>query len=223
MSLMNVLQQLLSSGGSALGEVGKRAGGKKDLLTGAVAGGALALLLGSKSGRKLGGGALKYGGVAALGAMAFQAYSRWQQQQAAAKSTTATQPALLPAQTIDRLPPAQAEPHARAMLASLIAAAKSDGHLDERERGIVDAELQRLGDDPATRQWLEAEFRKPIDPAGVAALVTTPEMAAEVYLASLIVVDDRTAMERAYLDELARQLKLDASLKADLEARAAAG
>ncbi len=223
MGLMNVLDQLLGSGGNAMGEIGRRAGGKKDLLTGAVAGGALALLLGSKRGRSLGGTALKFGGVAALGAMACQAYSRWQQQQAAAKSTTANPPAQRPVQTIDRLPPAQAEPHARAMLASLIAAAKSDGHLDERERGIVDAELQRLGDDPATRQWLEAELRKPIDPAGVAAMVTTPEMAAEVYLASLIVVDDRTAMERAYLDELARQLKLDPTLKADLEARAASG
>jgi uncharacterized membrane protein YebE (DUF533 family) len=46
-------------------------------------------------------------------------------------------------------------------------------------------------------------------------------MAAEVYLASLLVVDETTTMERAYLDELARRLQLDPGLKADLEARAA--
>jgi uncharacterized membrane protein YebE (DUF533 family) len=46
-------------------------------------------------------------------------------------------------------------------------------------------------------------------------------MAAEVYLASLLVVDETTTMERAYLDELARRLRLDPGLKADLEARAA--
>jgi uncharacterized membrane protein YebE (DUF533 family) len=46
-------------------------------------------------------------------------------------------------------------------------------------------------------------------------------MAAEVYLASLLVVDETTTMERAYLDELARRLQLAPGLKADLEARAA--
>ena len=47
-------------------------------------------------------------------------------------------------------------------------------------------------------------------------------MAAEIYLASVLVVDDTTTMERAYLDELARQLKLAPGLKAELEARAKA-
>ncbi|MGH1451452.1 MAG: DUF533 domain-containing protein, partial [Pseudomonadaceae bacterium] len=49
----------------------------------------------------------------------------------------------------------------------------------------------------------------------------TPEIAAEMYLASLVMVDDQNFMERAYLDELARQLKLEPSLKAELETQAA--
>jgi len=56
----------------------------------------------------------------------------------------------------------------------------------------------------------------------VAATAAGPEMAAEIYLASVMVVDDTTTMERAYLDELARQLKLEPGLKAELEARTAA-
>jgi uncharacterized membrane protein YebE (DUF533 family) len=45
-----------------------------------------------------------------------------------------------------------------------------------------------------------------------------------MYLASLLVVDEESYMERAYLDELARQLKLEPGLKERLEqhARAAA-
>jgi uncharacterized membrane protein YebE (DUF533 family) len=35
----------------------------------------------------------------------------------------------------------------------------------------------------------------------------------------LLVIDEESFMERAYLDELARNLKLDPTLKADLEAR----
>jgi uncharacterized membrane protein YebE (DUF533 family) len=43
-----------------------------------------------------------------------------------------------------------------------------------------------------------------------------------MYLASLLVADDTSFMERAYLDELARQLQLPDSLKRDLEAQAQA-
>jgi uncharacterized membrane protein YebE (DUF533 family) len=39
-------------------------------------------------------------------------------------------------------------------------------------------------------------------------------------LASLLVVDDTSFMERAYLDELARQMKLPAGLQAELESQA---
>ncbi|MNG03571.1 hypothetical protein D3C76_996900 [compost metagenome] len=45
----------------------------------------------------------------------------------------------------------------------------------------------------------------------------TPEMAAEMYIASVMLVDEEHFMERAYLDELARQLKLDPALKVELE------
>ena len=49
-------------------------------------------------------------------------------------------------------------------------------------------------------------------------------MAAEMYLASLLMVDEENFMERSYLEELARQLALDPALKVELEkqARAAA-
>ncbi len=219
MSAMNLLEQLLKSGTSALGGVGQTASGKKDLLTGAAAGGALALLLGSRRGRSIGGTALKYSSVAALGALAYQAYQNWQAQQTQQQPGSAAPPA--PAQSLERLPAPQAEQQGQAMLKAMIAAAKSDGHLDERERGLVEAELQRLAD-PSMRAWVEAELRKPLDPADVAAGITSPERAAEVYVASLIVVDEKTAMECAYLDALARELRLPAALKADLEARAAA-
>jgi uncharacterized membrane protein YebE (DUF533 family) len=108
------------------------------------------------------------------------------------------------------------------MLQAMVAAAKSDGHLDERERGLIDSELLRLQADAGERSWLEAELRRPLDPAEVAKAAATPEIAAEMYLASLLVVDDTSFMERAYLDELARQLRLPAGLKAELETQAKA-
>ena len=103
-----------------------------------------------------------------------------------------------------------------------IEAAKADGHLDERERGLVEAELGRIAADADTRRWFEDELRKPLDPAEVARGAASPEMAAEMYLASLLVADETSFMERAYLDELARQLRLPEGLKAELERQALA-
>lgn len=232
MNALSMLEQLLKSGSSMLDQAGQGAksvaGGSntKPFAAGAVTGGALALLLGSRSGRRMGGKALKYGSVAALGVLAYRAYQQWQDKQVAAGAGTApvgTATAAPPAasQPMHLLPPPQAEQHGQAVLKAIIAAAKSDGHMDEREREMVEAELHRLQADPELRRWVDTELRRPIDPADVAAAAATPEMASEIYLASVLVVDETTTMERAYLDELARQLKLPDGLKSELEAQAA--
>ena len=190
---------------------------------GAAAGGVLGLLLGSKRGRSMGGTALKYGSIAALGAVAFKAYNHWQDQQRqyAAQQSAPPNMASTPMNTAPStsLLPAPEE-HSQALLKAMIAAAKSDGHLDEREQGLIHAELDRLQADAQERRWMEEELRRPLDPAEVARAATSPELAAEMYLASLLMADDTTFMERAYLDELARQLQLAPGLKAELESQA---
>jgi uncharacterized membrane protein YebE (DUF533 family) len=227
MSAFSLLEQLLKSGMPAAGspqrsDLGKYAGG-------AAVGGVLGLLMGSKRGRGMGGTALKFGSVAALGALAWKVYQDHQAKQTAAAAPAAprppidiTPPAYAAPASFAALPAPQLEAHSQAMLKALIAAAKADGHMDERERGLVHAELQRIEADAATRAWVDAELARPVEPAEVAAAATGPEMAAEMYLASVLVVDQTTTMERAYLDALARELRLAPTLKADLEARAAA-
>lgn len=227
MSMQSLLDQLLRSGlGGAAGAAPKVGGGQGGshfgkYATGAAAGGALALLLGSKRGRKMGGTVLKYGTAAALGAVAWRVYQDWQAKQAPGAGPAAA-PAAAPAapQAFAQLPAPQVEAHSQAMLKAMIAAAKADGHMDERERDLVEAELHRLEADPALRAWVDAELRRPVEPAEVAAAARGPEMAAEMYLASVLVADDTTTMERAYLDALAQALKLPPGLRADLEARA---
>jgi uncharacterized membrane protein YebE (DUF533 family) len=223
MNLQALLDQVLKSGVSAVGGVTSAAGNDMGkYATGAAVGGVLGLLLGSQRGRRVGGKALKYGSVAAIGALAWKAYQDHQANQAnpSAPAPAPGSAAARPAR-FEALPAPEMEGHGRAMLKAMIAAAKADGHMDERERELVQAELGRIGADDATRRWVDDELRRPIDPADVAAAATTPEQAAELYLASLLVVDETTTMERAYLDELARQLQLAPALRADLERRAA--
>jgi len=191
--------------GANVGALLKGAGG------GALAAGALGLLLGNKSARKMGGKALTYGGLAALGVVAYKAYNNWQAQQASAPQAEP--------QTLDRLPAPQVELHSQAILKALVGAAKADGHVDARERQLIEGELAKLTPDQDVQRWLQAELNKPLDPADIARAASTPEMAAEMYLASVLMVDEEHFMERAYLEELARQLKLDPALKAELEAQ----
>ncbi|NBA94495.1 tellurite resistance TerB family protein [Pseudomonas sp. R5(2019)] len=191
------------SSSSGLGSLLGGAGG------GALAAGAMGLLLGNKKARKYGGKALTYGGLAALGVLAYKAYGNWQAQQ---RSAPQGEP-----QTLDRLPAAQAEEHSQGILKALVAAAKADGHVDERERELIEGEFVKLTQDQDLQHWLHAELNKPLDPADVARAARTPEMAAEMYIASVMLVDEEHFMERAYLDELARQLALDPALKVELE------
>lgn len=175
-----------------------------DFGKGAMSGGALGLLLGSnKATRKL----ATYGGLAALGVMAYRAYGDYRAQQGAP-----VQP-----QTVDRLPAPQADIHGEAILRALVAAAKADGHIDARERQVIEGEFARLAPDAEVQQWMKAELDKPLDPAEVARAAGSPEIASEMYLASLVAADEQNFMERSYLDELARQLGLDEALKRRLE------
>jgi len=205
MKIQGFLDHLLkSSHGGSDGKPGSLL--NADFGKGALTGGALGLLLGrNKSTRKL----ATYGGLAALGVMAYKAYGDYKLQQ---EGASRTEP-----QTVDRLPPPQAEQHSQAILKALVAAAKADGHVDARERQVIEGEFARINQDDSVQAWLRNELEKPLDPAEVAKAGTTPEIASEMYLASLLVADEQNFMERAYLDELARQLKLDDALKARLE------
>lgn len=231
MNASSILDQLLKSGqgtGQDGNEQSKNAnsplGGLGDLLSGsglggmlsgfgggALAGGALGLLLGNKKARKVGAKVAMVGGLGALGVIAFKAYSNWQTQKV---QTTHSEP-----KTIDRLPAPQVEQHSMAILKALIAASKADGHVDVKERQLLDQELNRFSNDLELRRLFESELNKPLDPADVASEVKTPEMAAEMYLASVLMVDEENFMERSYLEELARQLKIDPALKGELEAQ----
>jgi phosphatidylglycerophosphate synthase len=94
MSIMNLLDQMLQSGRGAVqksghgGHVSAQGNPLGSLLTGmgggALAAGTIGVLMGSKKARKIGGSALKYGGLAALGLVAYKAFNTWQQNNSSA-------------------------------------------------------------------------------------------------------------------------------------------
>ena len=203
-TLGGLLGGLFSGGGAT------RGGGGLGGLLGGLLGGSGGSAGGFAQGRSAGGS--NYAALASLGMMAFQAYQSWQRSQAAAP-----QAAL---RTVDQLSGPEVEGHSHAILRALIAAAKADGRVDEQEQQLIYAEIKRQTSDPQLQQWLDEEVGKPLDAAEVARSAQDPAMAAEMYLASVMLVDDQQDAERAYLDELAAALQLDPALQLQLEQQA---
>ena len=181
---------------------------------GALIAGAAALLLGTKGGRKLTGGAVKLGGLAALGGLAYKGYQNWQQNNASKADNSDYQP-------IETLNEEKADARSKVILQAVIAAAKADGHIDESEQARIQSYINNYADSDDLRNFVQSELAKPLDPGEIAMACDTPELANEVYLASLLMIDQSNFMEKTYLNELAKQLALDPDLVASLEQQTA--
>ncbi|EGU37215.1 hypothetical protein VIBRN418_13861 [Vibrio sp. N418] len=212
MDLKSLLNQALNSDIVRQGQQQLKkqssSGSLKTLGAGAVGGGLVGLLMGSKKskkmGAKIGKNALKVGGAAALGALAYKVYNDWQGKQSS--SATNNEP-------FDQNQPI----HSQLIIKAMIAAAKADGHVDNDEMAQIDAAIEQSGGDQHLRELIQQELNKPLDPIQIARLASTSQQAAEIYLASLLVVDEQNFMEKAYLQELAKQLKLDPEVTQQLE------
>lgn len=214
--------------GGLLGGTGSAGGGLGGLLGGLLGGSGLGAGLPGTGTARSGGS--RYAALASLGMMAFQAYQAWQRQQATASSAqqgTSPQqatPALQMLRTADQLTGVEVEHHSHAVLRALIAAAKADGNVDEQEHQMISAELRRHVDDPQLQEWLDQEIAKPLDAREVAQAANgEPGVAAEMYLASVMLVNDQQQAERRYLDELAAALNIEPQLQVHLEQQAKAG
>ncbi|MCR9981461.1 tellurite resistance TerB family protein [Vibrio diabolicus] len=218
MDLKSLLNQalksdLLKQGADALGKQtnniksSSNSSSLKTLGAGAVGGGLIGMLMGSKKSKKMtkkiGSGALKVGGAAALGALAYKVYNDWQSKQSG--------------QGVHETFDPDDSKHSVLILKAMIGAAKADGHVDEEEMARIEQALVDMGTDEHVRQLVQQELNKPLDPAEIANQATSPQQASEIYLASLIVADEQNFMEKAYLQELAKQLQLSPEVTQQLE------
>lgn len=209
--------------GSLAGMAGRQGGGRpmgRDLMMGGL--GALAASILSGRGRGMGGGrsmsggmlggnmrgAVGAGGLALLGMLAMNALRNSGQSQASAAATP-TSPGM--GEAPDAMPPDEAVSDRTATLVvrAMIAAAGADGQIDADERRRIVAKLEEEGADQEAMGFLEQEMSRPSDAASLAAEAQDPVVAAQVYAASLLAIRVDTPAERNYLQDLARQLRLE--------------
>ena len=196
---------------------------------GVAAGGLLGVLLGNKKARKsigkLAGGAVGYGGAAALGALAYRAYQNWQSGQQATPAASTGQPPEPPANSKflpEASPARDGKPFELALVLAMIAAANADGHIGSDEQQAIFARVGELPLDSEDKAFVFDALSNPPGLLDIANLAEGPEQAAELYLASRLAIDPDLPAEQTYLEGLANRLSLPEELVTHLESQVAA-
>ena len=181
-----------------LGDAGRAVGGKQNLALGGL-GALVGALLGG--GGKSVGGAVGGGLMALLGAMAFNALKG-----------SGQQVPQIPAGLLEPQTDAEAaalERDSELILRAMVNAAKADGRIDEQEINRLTGKLQEIGADAEARQYLMTRLQQPMETQTLIAEVQgRPELAAQIYGATLLAIEVDTAAERDYLAQLATAMGL---------------
>lgn len=212
----NALQDLQAN----LGQVSGGQGGASDLLAGILeqaktslgtaadnplqAGG-----IGAVLGSLLGGGgdsvkgALSGGVLAMLAGVAFKAMSN-----AGQAGLAASQPPLGLKSPATPAEHSLLETKAQLILKGMLNIAKSDGLVSPDEIQRIVGKAADAGIGAQGQEWLMAELLQPLNLDAFAAEIPNPEVAAEVYAASLLAVEVDTPQERDYLRQFAAKTSL---------------
>lgn len=191
---------------------------RNPLATGAIA----AVLLGTGAGRALTGSALKLGGLAAVGGLAYTAYKNYQAgKQAAPQEGGAQEIEVLEPPRDTGFHPEDIEQgeveFALVLVRAMIAAARADGHIDETERSKILERLRMSGLNSDAAEFIEAELAQPVNMEAFVQAAKTDPQKVELYTASRIAIDPDSRAERGYLDMLAGRLGLPGDLVDHIE------
>ncbi|MFB4359685.1 DUF533 domain-containing protein [Pantoea sp. BS_8] len=203
----NWLQQIQSVLAKKSGD-GKSGGGLSEMLAPGALGGLAGLLVASKSSRKLltkyGGKALIIGGGAAAGAVLWNKYKQ------RVRETHQDEPGFGELQT-------PVDQRAERLVTALVFAAKSDGHIDDRERAAIEQNIHQAGYGQDAEKLIQQAMQRPLDPEWLAADVKNEEEALELYFLSCAAIDVDHFMERSYLLALGDALKIPQDVRKGIQ------
>ena len=199
---LNQLQSLLGQKTSPSGEQGL-----SKLVPGAL-GGLAGLLVANKSSRKLlakyGTGALLAGGGAIAGTVLWNKY----------KDRVRTAHSDEPDYGQHTSP---LDLRSERLILALVFAAKSDGHIDDKERSAIEQQLREAGVEEQGRTLVAQAIEQPLDPQRLAQSGKNEEEALELYFLSCAAIDIDHFMERSYLNALGDALKIPQDVRDGIE------
>jgi len=198
--LGDVINDVLATASKGLGGNSKAASGGLEELAGAILGGKKRGSRGS-----IGGGAL-----AMLASLAFSALSK-----------SGGKPASIPPGLVEpetREQQQQLESDAELVVRAMINAAKADGNIDDAEVENIVSKLEEGGLTKEEKDFFISESKRPLDlDSIIASAENRPDLAAQIYTASLLVIEVDTPAEKTYMQNLANGLNIHPQVVAHLE------
>lgn len=192
-------------------------------LASGLAGGLAGSFLMSKNGRKIGKNALKVGGVAAVGALAYNAYKKYSNKQEGAANTTHTgQSELLTVPDNSNFLPHKNDNKALQKLElilvkAMIAASRADGQMDVSESQTIFKQIKSFNLSPDEETLLIHQMSQTINMDELVDSATSIEVASEIYAVSVMAMNEINEAERNYLTMLSTRLQLPHELKSQIE------
>lgn len=200
------------------------------LAGGAAAGGIMALLMGSKSTRKMAKKVAQYGGTAIVGGMAYKAYDNWQKNKALGQTQAIEHQDIEQAsQAYDQLLMMESGTNNDqsafdfVLIKTMIAAAKADGQIDATEHQRLFDAIEKLNFTAEDKAAVFDAMGRDITVQEIADLVSLDEQKAEVYISAYLAIEVDDQQERAFLNNLAFALNLPKGFPAYLEQQADQG
>lgn len=185
------------------------------LKKGALASAVLLGLFGTSGGRKLTSTAIKIGGLAALGTVAYNGYQNWQKSSDVMDSDHNQGP-------VHELGKSQAEGRGLLLIEAMVAAANADGRIDSQEQQAIKHQILEMHLPGEMAMVLENIIDSPHTAGELAQKVTSQSEAAEVYVATrLLIGSDAKGSEKLYLESLLRGLSMSPELVGSLESQIA--
>ncbi len=103
------------------------------------------------------------------------------------------------------------------LILALVFAAKSDGHIDSKERAAIEQQMREAGVEEQGRSLVAQAIEQPLDPQRLAQSVKNEEEALELYFLSCAAIDVDHFMERSYLNALGDALKIPQDVREGIE------
>lgn len=155
-------------------------------------------------------GLIKGGGLAAVASVAFNALKSFESHEDSANSK-------IDLTEIGQTGSDHNSDFALTLVRAMIAAAKADGHIDDKEHQLIENKIAHSGLDEKTIAFLTEELNKPVNIDNLISNVSTDEQKTELYVASRMTLDPKIPENRQYLEALRQKLDLPDSLEQHIE------
>ena len=205
--IQDILSSLMGAGQTVKNRVGgdNLAAGGIGALLGALMGGSS-----STTANSLGGGM--------MGLLGMMAYKALKNSMGGASASSSIQSQSQTMQSYVQPTPQQQNSDAEIILLAMIDAAKADGQVDSDELGKIMNTMKSSGIGQEGMNYVIQKLQGPMETAKIISAVRgRPELAAQVYSASLMSIEVDTEAERKYLDKLAKAMGLTPEVVRNIE------